>query len=278
LVQTNQSFNSSKEGNIDPLDDVPQPNMVKTAKGQEVFKSRLVSTIGPDFGRHIDANPSSRTPLTNMNVDSTSTDLAKSVPEADFMSSDVKIHTQFGFRSAKKGRQAAETADTPRATLPDAASGSQNFETTALAIDGAQKGIYYGSVKWGWRKDAGKTSPDPIDFQKSKDAAPSPSFAAAARAWNASKNTKDEASIPLPISDNKVLTTSGDLLDKPDPKGKRVASLGKGTAVGTFDDATHPDWVKVIVTSSQYASKMGWIKTSQLTDPPPDQFTPKKKK
>jgi hypothetical protein len=276
LVQTAQSFNSSIETNVDPLDDVPQPGTVRTEKAQEVFKNRLVGGVN-DFGRHIDQLPESRTPLTNTTVDPRSTELAKSVPRPDFTYAGLNIHTQFGFRTDKKGTQAAVTADTPNLTLPASARGSQNFETTALAIDGIQKGTYYGSVKWGWRKDAGKTSLNPIKFEKSKDAAPSSGFFAAATAWNASTNTEDKRSISLPISSNKVLSATSELMDSPDKNAKPVAKLAKGTTVETFEDVNHPDWVKVIVTAQHNEGQIGWIKASQLTDPPSD-VIPKKKK
>src|SRR5262249_21053659 len=199
LVQSVQATNSSIGDQLDPLDRVPQPDTVTTEKAQDVFKSRLVGTIGRDFGRHIDQDPRSRTPLATTTVDSKSTDLAKSVPVPDFKSHGVDIHTQFGFRTDKKGPVPAQMADTPRLTLPVTAIGSKNFETAALAIDGVQKGTYYGSVKWGWRKDENKTTPVPMNFEKGQDSAPSSGFFAAAAAWNASKNTNDEASIPLPI-------------------------------------------------------------------------------
>jgi hypothetical protein len=250
LVQTAQSFKSNIGTQVDPLDEVPQPNTVKTPKAQEVFKDRLVGDVN-DFGRQIDQLPESRTPLTNATVGAGSTELAESAPIPD-----------------KKGAQAAETADTPRLTLPTSASGSQHFETTALAIDGMQKGTYYGSVKWGWRKDADKTSPDPIKFEKSQDAAPSSGFFKAVTAWNASKNTEDKPSIPLPISSNKVLSAASELMDGPGAKAKPLAKLDKGTALEILDDASHPGWVKVIVTAPHKKNQIGWIKATQLADPP----------
>jgi hypothetical protein len=266
LVQTAQSFKSNIGTQVDPLDEVPQPDTVKTSKAQEVFKDRLVGDVS-DFGRQIDQLPESRTPLALTTVDPSSTELAKSVPERDFMSAGLKIHTQFGFRTDKRGARAAETADTPRLTLPVSASGSQHFETTALAIDGIQKGTYYGSVKWGWSKEAGKTSPDLINFEKSQDAAPSSGFFKAATAWNASKNTEDKPSIPLPISSNKVLSAAGELMAGPDAKAKSLAKLDKGTTLEILEDASHPGWVKVIVTAPHKKDQIGWIKATQLADP-----------
>jgi len=131
-----------------------------------------------------------------------------------------------------------------------------------------QKGTYYGSVKRGWRKDAGKTSPDPIKFEKSQDAAPSSGFFKVAIAWNASKNTEDKPSIPLPISSNKVLSAASELMDGPGAKAKPVAKLDKGTTVEILDVASHPGWVKVIVTAPHKKDQIGWIEVTQLADPP----------
>jgi hypothetical protein len=63
---------------------------------------------------------------------------------------------------------------------------SKEFETTALAIEGKQKDTYYGSVKWGWKKDAsGKLSL--VDFDIVSMGKPSQNFIAAAKKWNAGK-------------------------------------------------------------------------------------------
>ena len=57
------------------------------------------------------------------------------------------------------------------------------FETTALALEGAQEGTYYGSVRWGLRRSAtGTLTAEP--FQIVSQGAPSQNFLAAAEAWN----------------------------------------------------------------------------------------------
>jgi hypothetical protein len=182
LVQTAESYRSGLVGHLDPLDDVPQPSTVKTAKDQDVFKSRMVDDDVRDFGTHIDASPESRIPVYFTARDPKSKDesLASSVPRPDYkvVPSDESTRklTQFGWRTPKKGTKPAQMGDIPRLTVGEAESASQKFETTALAIEGVQKGTYYGSVQWGWRKEAGKTEATPIDFQLSKDASPSPAF------------------------------------------------------------------------------------------------------
>jgi len=59
----------------------------------------------------------------------------------------------------------------------------QVFETTALAIEGAQEGTYYGSVKWGWEVDgANKFSLLPLSLISL--GLPSKEFIAGAEKWN----------------------------------------------------------------------------------------------
>lgn len=63
---------------------------------------------------------------------------------------------------------------------------SMIFETTALAIEGAQAGSYYGSVSWGWERDGSGTL-KLLPFTKVSDGVPSQNFLAAAEMWNTSK-------------------------------------------------------------------------------------------
>lgn len=64
-----------------------------------------------------------------------------------------------------------------------------SFETTALAIAGADAGTYYGSVSWGYEiKDQGGTAtPQGTDIQKVSDGSPTQNFSAAAALWNRAK-------------------------------------------------------------------------------------------
>jgi hypothetical protein len=81
--------------------------------------------------------------------------------------------------------QDAKLLDKP--TCPTESNASLSFETTALAVDGEQKGTYYGSVSWGIQADSeGKLSK--VDLQKVSDAKPSQNFMAAAKQWNASRS------------------------------------------------------------------------------------------
>jgi len=64
---------------------------------------------------------------------------------------------------------------------------SKEFETAAIALDGNQKGTYYGSVKWGWTQDnTGNVSK--INFDILSMGTPTQKFLKAAKAWNDGKS------------------------------------------------------------------------------------------
>ncbi|CAA6825951.1 MAG: Unknown protein [uncultured Sulfurovum sp.] len=67
-----------------------------------------------------------------------------------------------------------------------AARSMREFETTALALDGEQKGEYYGSVKWGWIRDR-RNNLSKIDFELVSKGVPSKNFMKAAGKWNTGK-------------------------------------------------------------------------------------------
>ncbi len=95
---------------------------------------------------------------------------------------------QHGFRKVVAGAfvtQPAEMYDSPQLGAAGANS-EQIFETTALAIAGPQNGTYYGSVEWGWRKDAHGTF-SRLPFRVVSQGVPSATFLTAANIWNPSK-------------------------------------------------------------------------------------------
>jgi hypothetical protein len=71
-------------------------------------------------------------------------------------------------------------------TTQGAANSKKEFETTALALDGKQKGEYYGSVKWGWERD-GANKLKKIPFEIVSKGVPSKDFMGAAKKWNDGK-------------------------------------------------------------------------------------------
>ncbi|RPH78201.1 MAG: hypothetical protein EHM88_16415 [Candidatus Rokuibacteriota bacterium] len=110
---------------------------------------------------------------------------------------------QHGYRKVVSGSfvtRPAELYDAPM--LPGAGANSEQvFETTALAIAGPQNGTYYGSVEWGWRKDAAATF-SRLPLRVVSQGVPSVTFLTAAQIWNQSK-----------ASFGFVATSATDLLD-----------------------------------------------------------------
>jgi hypothetical protein len=95
-------------------------------------------------------------------------------------------------------KQEALLKDTPKLS-GRGANATQIFETTALAIEGAQANTYYGSVQWGWKTDAaGKFTKLPLTLVSS--GVPTPTFMKSAELWNKSKTEGGEALMQLPTS------------------------------------------------------------------------------
>ena len=68
------------------------------------------------------------------------------------------------------------------------------FETTALAIDGADKDTYYGSVNWGYKVGGTQANPkverkDMTDISQASKGKPTANFIEAAKLWNKSTTT-----------------------------------------------------------------------------------------
>lgn len=149
---------------------------------------------------------------------------------------------QHGFRK-KVGPdwkiQAAQVRDNP--TLPGSAgkaNSGQQFETAALAVEGAQQGSYYGSVEWGWRRDGGSAF-KLLDFKIVSMGSPSERFNASARKWNKSKTWTPAGGfggsvIKLPVTNVFVTTVETEAMSGIDKLklivGTRVRVVSKGVA------------------------------------------------
>ncbi|GEM_PF-5525958 len=76
----------------------------------------------------------------------------------------------------------AELFDAPM--LPGSGNSSEQvFETAAIALNGVQKGQYYGSVEWGWRRNATGTFTR-LPLRVISEGVPSNNFMTAAVIWN----------------------------------------------------------------------------------------------
>lgn len=174
----------------------------------------------------------------------------------DTLASTATVATdgQNGFRFTDKGgnnqKQNAILIDRP--TLPGAGKNSgQFFETTAVAVAGAQEGTYYGSVSWGWERDAaGKFKILP--FQRVSKDIPSFGFIQAAEKWNSAtvlgtiKTTQNPTQV-FNNSFNKAFTVAKD----------SVVTINRAALHNNvfFSDVT--------ITAT---GKKGFIKTSDLKD------------
>jgi hypothetical protein len=83
--------------------------------------------------------------------------------------------------------KAGDTTKKKEAGLWDAPVGGNGnmFESTALGLEGTDKGKYFGSVKWGYEVKAGKV--DIQDIVLVSRGNPSENFTESAKMWNASK-------------------------------------------------------------------------------------------
>src|SRR5690606_22216156 len=134
---------------------------------------------------------------------------------------------QLGYRKKVGGSwrvQDAKLYDGP--TVGSAGNNSkQIFETTALAIKGAQAGTYYGSIQWGWKTDnAGNHTK--IPFQAVSEGVPSSSFLKAAELWNASTDSTGRATADLPVVDVHLVRNSPITLSPPIPLAPITLPVG----------------------------------------------------
>lgn len=162
---------------------------------------------------------------------------------------------QHGYRKVVSGSyvtQAAELYDAP-AVGGAGANSEQVFETTALAISGSDRGTYYGSVEWGWRKDATGTF-SRLPFRLVSQGVPSVNFLTAANIWNVSK-----------ASFGYVTTAATNLLDgslsplSAIPANTELTPTGRQGAAGgvTYIEVTHGGNTGFVTSTAVRATTIG---------------------
>jgi hypothetical protein len=132
------------------------------------------------------------------------------------------------------------------ATLQDAPSlgghgpnSSQLFETTALALAGAQAGTFYGSVRWGWRSDAADT-PTLEPLSVVSVGVPSAGFRRTSDLWNRTKTSTGADPLQMPIaggSANAKLPrdmTTGEIMDRLRQIERERAITKVGNTIGSM--------------------------------------------
>lgn len=76
---------------------------------------------------------------------------------------------------------------------------SQEFETTAIAAEGPDKGRYYGSVKWGWIWDGPGERVRLIPLQRVSFGSASSQFRDSAVRWNVTRTSTNVTPVQLPL-------------------------------------------------------------------------------
>ncbi len=161
-------------------------------------------------------------------------------------------HLGWHFKDAAGAEQSKEAYlhDTPTRAGRGNNSG-QMFETTALAVEGAQAGTYYGSVSWGWEVDgSNKFSVLPITVVSKS--APSEKFFKAAEKWNAATSLGTIKTIADPTN---VFNNSFN----------KSFTVAKDEEVTIQSAATHKNIIYQDVTIIS-TGKTGRIKTGDLKD------------
>ncbi|WP_339734491.1 DUF4157 domain-containing protein [uncultured Sunxiuqinia sp.] len=214
LIGMVQSVRSVDKGKPVSLNTTVKDRSI-TSKDAKTISSPV---IGTDEAVHIDQADYNRNPLyavekasksdTKLSQGATPSSVSK-MTAAELAASTVtgknyKGWGEHGYRY--KSGKAWKSKDAELHDAPMQPGRSKNaeqlFETTALAIDGTQKGTYYGSVQWGWRTDS-KAKFSRIPFAVQSQGTPSSTFLKAAEIWNTTKTSKGESSLNLPVEDVK---------------------------------------------------------------------------
>lgn len=131
---------------------------------------------------------------------------------------------------------------------------SREFETAALALEGAQENTYLGSVKWGWKRDnAGTLSKVP--FALGSMGTPTKAFLGAAKGWNDAK-TRGHVT---PIANNTKVV---------DGSGTELFKINTGDKATQEDTITIADvgYISITMVGGAHDGEVGNVKTSELKD------------
>jgi hypothetical protein len=249
------------------VDGKPHKKNNASQREQEVVASRTIPESFPGEGTQIDQVPYSQTPLAGMKNN-------PAYPEPNPKYTEIGFH--FTDKSGKLNEHDAMLHDEPFLTISADKQKSQTLESAALAIEGNQKGVFYGSVQWGWYMNPGDKYAHLLEFKgKSKDA-PSAIFGEAARLWNASRTTLDQPTIDVPSTDVYRISAATELWQGMGT-GK-IGILSKNTRV-ELTEKREPNspafWLNVVVVSGPLTGRMGWLAGTKLT-PAETMAAPKK--
>jgi hypothetical protein len=163
--------------------------------------TRMVSR-GKAKGYTIDASGASNNPIYFDTKNLNPQEDLKDTPDSEVTTGTpvVGSNTNYELGSCYKLNPTDAERTPHSAGISDKPQGIQNkgygmmFETVALAIDGTDKGQYYGSVKWGYKVGGTRATPkveakDTFDISEASKAKPTPNFLDAAKLWNTATTT-----------------------------------------------------------------------------------------
>jgi hypothetical protein len=182
-----------------PYVDATNIVLVQTVKavrnGQPYFMNQTILDRSTDEGISIDQHHSSASPE-YVATPSTSGGTFGSAPGEDGAGS----HGYRVFCHNPERWQAKEAwlKDRPHMSLIYERS-SQEFETTAIAAAGPDKGRYYGSVRWGWTWDGHGEAVRLIPLQRVSFGSASSEFRESARQWNVTRTSGGRTPVQLPL-------------------------------------------------------------------------------
>lgn len=237
LIGVTQTFRSTKAGSPYVLNNDPtrKDHSIKAGDAKPVSGG-----IGAtDESAHIDQAEYNRNPMyAAEGAPASDTNLAQTLPDPDVTKKNTWGRHGFHYTdsSGTPKHQDALLFDTPNVGSADKSS-EQVFESTAVAITGNQKDMYYGSVEWGWRTDAAGTFTK-LPLKTISEGVPSSTFMKSAELWNKGKTSRGEDTLDLPMVDVKVTTATitqkpaSDFIGPPlqIPAGTRVQIVTPATA------------------------------------------------
>jgi hypothetical protein len=266
LIGMTQTARSSQKGGPVPA------NVIVTGKAEEAtFESYRIPKGEANAGTMVDQLVQFRNPMYATGAMGAKDTLATTPTSAGW----GQHGKHFTDKAGKLKEQDALLKDKP--ALPSGLKeSSQVFESTPLAIQGVQEGTFYGSVQWGWEKNAaGKVSKLPLTLVSND--VPSSVFARATEFWNKAKTSKGEETIDLPTVEGRFTNTQGVwLVRNPSnykttiigmlEKNTRLEVTNKGPAQPFNKTADKDKWWKVTVVDGTHIGKVGWVMQADLSN------------
>lgn len=162
--------------------------------------------------------------------------------------------------------QVANIFDVPNFSITKGNKGGIVLETAAVALEGNQKGRYYGSVTWGWDVAADGTFTK-NHIKLASMGAVTPTFMKAAHMWNAGTTSKGKATTDLPTQDFYKLKANGDFYPGAEFSTANKAPIetpSRFEKISTDKIPTDPNMIYVRVVDGTLSGGTGWINTNSI--------------